>query len=105
MTGLRAREPGDISPGVGQFPKTHPMLLVSRFLSPHYAAAEPPQPVPGWTPPGDGMSDCHDQHEMLGVGIARRRLLAWERAVATLRPDPHQYGVRAVIDSPAVSIQ
>jgi hypothetical protein len=44
MTGLRAREPGDISPGVGQFPKTHPMLLVSRFLSPHYAAAEPPQP-------------------------------------------------------------
>ena len=44
MTGPRARESGDISPGVGQFPKTHPMLLVSRFPSPHHAAAEPPQP-------------------------------------------------------------
>ena len=61
MTGLRARESGDISPGVGQFPKTHPMLLVSRFLSPHHAAAEPPQPSQDGTPPGDGTSDCHDQ--------------------------------------------
>ena len=80
MTGLRARESGEISPGVGQFPKTRPMLLVSRFLSPHYAAAEPPQPVPGGDAARRRNSECHDQHEMLGVGIARRRLLAWERA-------------------------
>ena len=48
------------------------------------------------------MSDCHDQHEMLGVGIARRRLLAWERAVATSRLGSHDSQASAVIDSPAV---
>ena len=77
MTGLRARESGDISPGVGQFPKTHPMRLVSRFLSPPLCGGGAAATVPGWTPLGDGMSECHDQHEMLGGAIARLlRLLA-----------------------------
>ena len=62
MTGLRARESGDISPGVGQFPKTRPMLLVSRFLSPpNMRRLSRRNPSQDGTPPGDGMSDCHDQ--------------------------------------------
>ena len=97
MEGLRARVGGDVFPGVAPgSQEPSPMLLVRRFLSPHHAAAEPPQPVPGWTPSGDGMSECHDQHEMLGVAIARRRLLA--AGVARFSGKP-------VIDSPAVLIQ
>ena len=70
MTGLRARESGDISPGVGQFRKTHCSWFADS-RAPLMRRLSRQQPSQEGTPPGDGMSDCHDQHEMLGVGIAR----------------------------------
>ena len=57
----------------------HPMPSVSRILSPQHAAAEPPQPSHGRTPPGDGPSGRHDQRGALGVALARRRLSAERR--------------------------
>jgi hypothetical protein len=80
----------------GKYPPQSGAQL-SRKSKPHALGSLIPEPLPcsGFaavirsseeTPPGDGQSDCHEQHEMLGVAIARRRLVArcgWRQAASS----------------------